>query len=70
MVNNADRIVVIGGGAAGIFAAISCAEKCSNKQIKVLEASSKFLSKVYISGGGRCNVTHHWINFQPYINSI
>ena len=59
MANNAERIVVIGGGAAGIFAAIACAEKYSNRQITVLEASNQFLSKVYISGGGRCNVTHH-----------
>ena len=56
-------IVIIGGGASGIFAAIRCAEvskeKNINVDIKVLEASNKFLKKVRISGGGRCNVTHH-----------
>lgn len=53
-----NTIVIIGGGAAGYFAAIQCAE--ANKQLKVilLEKGSKVLQKVKISGGGRCNVTH------------
>ncbi len=51
-------VVIIGGGAAGYFAAIQCAE--ANKQAKVilLEKSAKVLQKVKVSGGGRCNVTH------------
>lgn len=51
-------VVIIGGGAAGYFAAIQCAE--TNKQAKVilLEKSAKVLQKVKVSGGGRCNVTH------------
>lgn len=51
-------MIVIGGGAAGIFAAIQT--KAQNKQAKVvvLEKSARLLSKVRISGGGRCNVTH------------
>ena len=56
-------IAIIGGGASGIFASIRCAEianaKKINVDIRVFEASSKFLKKVRISGGGRCNVTHH-----------
>ncbi len=52
------QIVVIGGGAAGFFAAIACAETYPHTQVKLLEASSHPLSKVRISGGGRCNVTH------------
>ena len=56
-------IAIIGGGASGIFASIRCAEianaKKINIDIRVFEASSKFLKKVRISGGGRCNVTHH-----------
>ena len=51
-------LVVIGGGAAGFFAAINYAEKHPNKQVTILEASNKFLQKVKVSGGGRCNVTH------------
>ena len=50
-------IVVIGGGASGIFAAIHAAEK-TEAQVTVLEATRKTLHKVKISGGGRCNVLH------------
>ena len=53
--------VIIGGGAAGFFAAIKCAE--SHSKVLILEKTQKLLSKVRISGGGRCNVTHHC--FQP-----
>ncbi len=51
-------LVVIGGGAAGIFGAIVVAENNPNFKILVLEANSKPLGKVRVSGGGRCNVTH------------
>jgi predicted Rossmann fold flavoprotein len=53
-----ERIVIAGGGAAGFFAAIACAQARGGKEVFVLERSSQFLSKVRISGGGRCNVTH------------
>ncbi len=52
------KIAVIGGGAAGFFAAISCRNHFPNTQVTILEKSSKVLSKVKISGGGRCNVTN------------
>ena len=56
------NIAIVGGGASGIFAAIRCAEVAKEKNIniniKVFEASKRFLKKVKISGGGRCNVTH------------
>ena len=52
------KIVVIGGGAAGLFGAIACAQSHPNIEITVLEASHEPLTKVQISGGGRCNVTH------------
>src|SRR5476649_337518 len=55
---NPQRIVIVGGGAAGFFAALACAEAQSGAEIVVLEKTSQFLSKVKISGGGRCNVTH------------
>ena len=51
-------MVVIGGGAAGFFGAIACAEANPQAQIALLEAGSQVLAKVRISGGGRCNVTH------------
>ena len=50
--------VVIGGGAAGFFAAIRCAEQNPKLRIVILEKASQTLGKVIISGGGRCNVTH------------
>jgi predicted Rossmann fold flavoprotein len=52
------KIVVIGGGAAGFFGAIACAEAHPHASVQLLEASPQVLSKVRISGGGRCNVTH------------
>jgi predicted flavoprotein YhiN len=55
---NPGRIVIVGGGAAGFFAALTCAELRRDAEILVLEKTSHFLSKVRISGGGRCNVTH------------
>lgn len=50
------KIAVIGGGAAGFFAAIHAA--WPESQVTIYEKTSKLLSKVRISGGGRCNVTH------------
>ncbi len=51
-------VAIIGAGAAGIFAAITCAETNPDAKVFVFEKSSKLLSKVKVSGGGRCNVTH------------
>jgi len=50
-------LIVVGGGAAGFFSAITCAEN-SGKSVLILEKTSQLLQKVKISGGGRCNVTH------------
>ena len=55
-------LIVIGGGAAGFFGAIQAAECHPNFKILILEKSNKVLSKVRISGGGRCNVTHNCFN--------
>ncbi len=52
-------LIVIGGGAAGFFGAIQTASLNPKLSILILEKSSKLLSKVRISGGGRCNVTHN-----------
>lgn len=52
------KIVVIGGGAAGFFAAITAKEIRPDATVLILEGSAKLLSKVKVSGGGRCNVTH------------
>lgn len=51
-------VIVIGGGAAGFFGAIACSQRNPALSILILEKTNKLLSKVAISGGGRCNVTH------------
>jgi predicted Rossmann fold flavoprotein len=50
--------VVIGGGPAGIFGAITAAQHAPDAQVILLERTRQLLTKVKISGGGRCNVTH------------
>jgi predicted flavoprotein YhiN len=49
---------MVGGGAAGFFAAIACAGAAPDAEVTVLERGPQFLDKVRMSGGGRCNVTH------------
>ena len=56
-------VVVIGGGAAGLFGAIRIKEHHPHARVVVLEKSGRALAKLKISGGGRCNVTHH--QFDP-----
>ncbi len=51
-------VLIIGGGAAGFFTAINCAQAQPNLSIAILERGGEVLEKVRISGGGRCNVTH------------
>jgi predicted Rossmann fold flavoprotein len=53
------RLIVIGGGAAGFFCAVNAARLDSGLEVVLLEKSGKLLSKVKVSGGGRCNVTHN-----------
>ncbi|MEO6039753.1 MAG: NAD(P)/FAD-dependent oxidoreductase [Saprospiraceae bacterium] len=53
------QIAIIGGGAAGFFAAITCAEANPGCRVTIFERGKTGLEKVRISGGGRCNVTHH-----------
>jgi predicted Rossmann fold flavoprotein len=56
------NIAIIGGGAAGFFAAIVAAEKNPNADIVIFEAAAQPLAKLLISGGGRCNLTNHCLN--------
>ena len=51
-------MAVLGGGAAGFFGAIACAEASPDQPVILLEKTGKLLAKVRVSGGGRCNVTH------------
>lgn len=53
------QLIVIGGGAAGFFCAVNAARLHPELKVSILEKSSKVLSKVKVSGGGRCNVTHN-----------
>ena len=55
---SSQRVIVVGGGAAGFFAAITCAESSPDARVTILERGARCLDKVRISGGGRCNVTH------------
>lgn len=52
------HLVVIGGGASGYFCAVNAARLCPDLKVTLLEKTGKTLSKVKVSGGGRCNVTH------------
>ena len=52
------QLIVIGGGAAGIYCAVNAAQNDPSLRVTVLEKTGKLLSKVKVSGGGRCNVTH------------
>ena len=51
-------VLIVGGGAAGFFTAINVAEKNPEFSIAILERGKEVLTKVRVSGGGRCNVTH------------
>lgn len=61
------QVAVIGGGAAGFFAAISAKTHHPNAKVTIYEKSDKLLSKVRISGGGRCNVTHHCFDIRELV---
>jgi predicted Rossmann fold flavoprotein len=52
------NVLIVGGGAAGFFCAISLAELSAENKIIILESGKKTLRKVKVSGGGRCNITH------------
>jgi predicted Rossmann fold flavoprotein len=66
---NPFNVIVVGGGAAGFFAAIACAEANPHARVTILEAGKKPLAKVRISGGGRCNVTHHCFDSALFVQN-
>ncbi len=66
---NSIKVVVIGGGAAGFFGAISCANTHPHAEVILLEAGQQFLAKVRISGGGRCNVTHACFDSTQFVQN-
>ncbi|MFT6748080.1 MAG: putative Rossmann fold flavoprotein [Glaciecola sp.] len=68
MSSSGKKVAVIGGGAAGFFAAINCKINYPNFQVDILEKSQKTLSKVKVSGGGRCNVTNNCMDVGKLLN--
>ena len=70
MVTEPLDITIIGGGAAGFFAAINSGKTAKEMglplRIRILEMGNDFLRKVRISGGGRCNVTHHQYDIKKF----
>ena len=60
--NNSFHIAVIGGGAAGFFAAITAKRTNSHADVVIYEKTSRVLAKVGVSGGGRCNLTNSFAN--------
>lgn len=52
------RIIIVGGGASGVFAALQCRKRTKTAQITIVEKSDRLLTKVRASGGGRCNLAH------------
>lgn len=63
------QIIVIGGGAAGFFAAIQVAERHPDYRVIILEKSRKLLTKVRISGGGRCNVSNQVLEVSELVKN-
>ncbi|WP_034062447.1 BaiN/RdsA family NAD(P)/FAD-dependent oxidoreductase [Lacinutrix jangbogonensis] len=55
---NKKDVIIVGGGASGFFAAINIAEQNPDIKVTILERGKEVLTKVKVSGGGRCNVTH------------
>ena len=64
------RTAIVGGGAAGFFAAINLKEMCPEMQVSILERSSRVLAKVEVSGGGRCNVTNTFASVGSDLQSV
>ena len=62
-------VIIIGAGACGLFTAINIAEKCPNRRILILEKGKEALSKVRISGGGRCNLTNGEPNLREFVKN-
>lgn len=63
------NVVVIGGGAAGFFSAITCAATNKKAKVVILEKTDKLLAKVRISGGGRCNVTNACASIEEFASN-
>lgn len=65
MKQNDKTLAVIGGGAAGFFCAVNAARLSPGLRVIIVEKTGKILQKVKVSGGGRCNTTHHLFEISP-----
>ena len=63
------NVVVIGGGAAGFFSALTCASTNKKTKVVILEKTDKLLAKVRVSGGGRCNVTNACASIEEFASN-
>lgn len=63
------QLIVIGGGAAGFFCAVTAARMNVDLKVVLIEKTGKLLSKVKVSGGGRCNVTHDCNNIPEMVKN-
>jgi predicted Rossmann fold flavoprotein len=63
------EVIIIGGGAAGLFAAAVLAEEAPELRVLVLEKGPKPLAKVRVSGGGRCNLTHECSDIREFVKN-
>ena len=59
-------VIILGGGAGGLFCAITAAKR--GKNVLVLEKSNKLGKKILMSGGGRCNFTNHFVNPHNFLS--
>jgi predicted Rossmann fold flavoprotein len=62
-------VIIIGGGAAGVFAAAVLAEEAPGLKVLVLEKGPRPLAKVRVSGGGRCNLTHQCLDIREFVRN-
>ncbi|MCC7300869.1 MAG: NAD(P)/FAD-dependent oxidoreductase, partial [Verrucomicrobia bacterium] len=62
-------IIIVGGGAAGMFAAAVLAENAPELNVLVLEKGARPLAKVRVSGGGRCNLTHQCFDIREFVKN-
>ncbi len=64
------EVIIVGGGAAGIFAAAIIAEAAPDLRVQVIEKAPVPLAKVRLSGGGRCNLTHDEADIQTFVQNF
>lgn len=62
-------VIIVGGGAAGVFAALAAKERQPNARVLIIERSNDLLAKVRLSGGGRCNVTNSCSPLSTFIQN-